>query len=146
MDTAQLVFVKMAFPDSTTKEDFLTLLHLKERTRGEDIYNEFKKHIRDNDIPIHKLVAITTAGATARRGVRAGFIALCRADPDFPDFVNYHCVVHQQALAGKVLDFSHVMTLVGKLTNLILQHRIFKAFLDELDAAYGGLILNADVR
>lgn len=64
MDTAQLVFVKMAFPDSTTKEDFLTLLHLKERTRGEDIYNEFKKHIRDNDIPIHKLVAITTAGAT----------------------------------------------------------------------------------
>lgn len=78
--------------------------------------------------------------------MRAGFIALCRADPDFPDFVNYHCVVHQQALAGKVLDFSHVMTLVGKLTNLILQHRIFKVFLDELDAAYGGLILNADVQ
>ncbi|KAL7397457.1 hypothetical protein ABVT39_022401 [Epinephelus coioides] len=35
MDTAQLVvFVKMVFPDSTTKEDFLTLLHLKEKTRG----------------------------------------------------------------------------------------------------------------
>ncbi|KAL7378660.1 hypothetical protein ABVT39_017000 [Epinephelus coioides] len=35
MDTAQLVvFVKMVFPGSTTKEDFLTLLHLKEKTRG----------------------------------------------------------------------------------------------------------------
>lgn len=35
MDTAQLVvFVKMAFPDSTSKEDFLSVLHLKERTRG----------------------------------------------------------------------------------------------------------------
>lgn len=40
-DTAQLV--EMAFPDSTTKQIFLTLLHLKERTRGEDIYNQLKK-------------------------------------------------------------------------------------------------------
>ncbi|KAK0133521.1 General transcription factor II-I repeat domain-containing protein 2B [Merluccius polli] len=33
-DTAQLiVFVRMVFQDSTTKEDFLTLLHLKDRTR-----------------------------------------------------------------------------------------------------------------
>ena len=32
MDTAQLaVFVRMAFQDFTTKEDFLTLLHLKHR-------------------------------------------------------------------------------------------------------------------
>ena len=44
MDTAQLVvFVRMAFQDSTTKEDFLTLLHLKERAR-EDIYNALKKY------------------------------------------------------------------------------------------------------
>ena len=66
MDTAQLViFVRMAFPDSTTKEDLLTLLHLKERTRGENIYNAFKKYVRDNDFPIHKLMAITTDGAPA---------------------------------------------------------------------------------
>uniref|UniRef100_A0A3Q3E7E7 SPIN-DOC-like zinc-finger domain-containing protein n=1 Tax=Labrus bergylta TaxID=56723 RepID=A0A3Q3E7E7_9LABR len=133
--------------------------HLKERMRGEDIYNEFKKYVSKNDIPIHKLVAITTDGALAMRGVRAGFVALCRNDPDFPDFVNYHCVIHQQALAGKVLDFSHVMALVVKLINSIrakairakairakaLQHRLFKALLDELDAAYGDLILHADV-
>ena len=32
MDTAQLVvFVRIAFQDFTTKEDFLTLLHLKQR-------------------------------------------------------------------------------------------------------------------
>lgn len=151
MDTAQLVaFVKMVFQDSTTKEDFLTLLHLKEKTRGVDIYNEFKKYVGENDIPIHKLVAITTDGAPAMRGARNGFIGLCRNDPDFPSFVNYHCVIHQQALAGKVLDFSHVMTLVVKLVNSIrakaLQHRLFKALLDELDAAYGDLLLHADVR
>ena len=56
MNTAQLVvFVRMAFQDSTTNEDFLTLLHLKERTRGEDIYQEFKKYIDENGIPINKL-------------------------------------------------------------------------------------------
>ncbi len=83
-------------------------------------------------------------------GVRSGFIALCRNDPDFPDFVNYHCVIHQQALAGKFVDFSHVMTLVVKLINSIrakaLQHHLFKALFVELDAAYGDLLLHADVR
>ena len=109
MDTAQLVeFVRMVFPDSTTKEDLLTLLHLKERTRGEDIYNAFKKYVCDNDVPIHKLVAITTDGAPAMHGVRARFIALCCNDHDFPEFVNYHRVIHQQALAGKVMNFSQV--------------------------------------
>lgn len=144
MDTAQLVgFGRMLFQDSTTKEDFLTLLHLKDRTRGQ------KKYVDENCIPIQKLVAIPTDGAPAMRGVRSGFIALCRSDPAFPDFVNYHCVIHQQALVGKVVDFSHVMTLVVKLINSIrakaLQQRLFKALLDELDAAYGDLILHADV-
>lgn len=65
MDPAQLlVFVIMGFLDSTTKEDFLTLLHLEERTRSEDIY-DFKKYVRNNDIPIHKLVAIATDRAPA---------------------------------------------------------------------------------
>ena len=59
-------------------------------------------------------------------------------------------VIHQQALVGKVLNFSHVMTLVVKLINSIrvkaLQHRLFKALLDELDAAHGDLLLHAEVR
>lgn len=130
--SAQLVgFVKMAFPDSTTKEDFPTLLHLKERTRSEDI-NEFKNYVRVNDI--HKLVAIATDGAPAMRGVRVGFIALCRIDINFPDFVK--CVIHHQALMGKVLDFSHLMMLVVKPTNSIrakaLQQHLFKAYLKSL--------------
>ncbi|KAL2097960.1 hypothetical protein ACEWY4_007167 [Coilia grayii] len=150
-DTAQLVvFVRMVFEDFTTKEDILTLLHLNERTRGEDIYGVFKSYIRQNNIPIHKLVSITTDRAPAMCGVRAGFIALCRNDPEFPEFKNYHCVIHQQALTGKVVDFSHVMTLVVKVVNSIrakaLQHRLFKALLDELESAYGDLILHADVR
>lgn len=55
------------------------------------------------------------------------FIALCRNDPEFPNFVNYHCVFHQQALAGKAVDFSHVMTLVVKLVNSI-QAKAWRGF------------------
>ena len=56
----------------------------------EAIYQEFKKYI-DENIPINKLVAITTDGAPAMRGVRAGFIALCRNDPKFAAFIDYQC-------------------------------------------------------
>lgn len=42
------------------------------------------------------------------------------------------------------------MTLVVKVVNSIrpkaLQHRLFKALLDELDSTYGDLLLKADVR
>ncbi|KAJ8001185.1 hypothetical protein DPEC_G00188670 [Dallia pectoralis] len=34
----------MAFKDSTPKEDFLTLIPMKEKTRGEDVYNDFKNY------------------------------------------------------------------------------------------------------
>uniref|UniRef100_A0A8C8SXX4 Uncharacterized protein n=1 Tax=Pelusios castaneus TaxID=367368 RepID=A0A8C8SXX4_9SAUR len=150
-DTAQLiVFVRMAFKDTTVKEDFLTFLPFKEQTRGEVIYKEFKRYVTEKNIPLEKLVSISTDGAPAMLDVNSGFIALCRTDPEFPSFVSYHCVIHQQALASKVVDFSHVMTVVVKMINSIrakaLQHRLFKSLLDELDATYGELILHADVR
>lgn len=49
---------------------------------------------------------------------------------------NYHCVIHQQALAAKAVDVSHVMNVVVKTVNSI----------HDLDSAYGDLILHADVR
>ena len=46
MYTAQLIVgVCMVFKDSTTKEDFLTLLAIKERTRGKDVHNKFKRYV-----------------------------------------------------------------------------------------------------
>lgn len=66
--------------------------------------------------------------------------SLCYDDAEFPDVLNYHCVIHQQALAGKVPDFSHAKTLVSKLINSIcakaLQRSLFKGLLEEPAAAY----------
>ena len=112
--------------------------------RGEYIYNDCKRYVHDNSIPIHKLVAITTDGHRQCVGcIRAVVIPIS-------EFLNYHCVINQQALASKAVDLSHVMTLVIMIVNLIrakgLQHRLCKSLLHELDATYGDLILHACVR
>lgn len=58
----------------------------------------------------------------------------------------------QEALCAKTLNFSHVMDLVTKVTNLIrggnraLNHRNFVAFLEEVNAAYGDLQMHTDIR
>lgn len=112
---------------------------LKERTRGEDIYNELKKYMLEKIIRIKKLVSITTDGAPTMFGAHAGFVAFCKNDLDFPSFVNYHCITHQQALASKVTDFSHVMKIIVRIVNSIraraLEHHLVKSLLDEVDAA-----------
>ncbi|CAL9688304.1 unnamed protein product [Knipowitschia caucasica] len=150
-DTAQLaLFVRMVFEDFSTKEEFLTLLPLKTSTRGIDIYNVVKGYVVDKKFPIRKLVSITSDGAPAMTGRHNGFIAHCKADPDFPKFLNYHCIIHQQAICAKVLDFDHVMGPVVKIINSIRakakQHRSFKLFLEECAADHGDLLLHTDIR
>ena len=150
-DTAQMaVFVRMVFEDASTREEFLTLLPLKTTTRGVDIYNVVKKYFVEHNVPIEKLVSITTDGAPAMTGRHSGFIALCKADPDFPKIVNYHCIIHQQAICAKVMRFDHVMTPVIKIINSIRakakQHRSFKLLLQELSAEHSDLLLHTEVR
>ncbi|XP_041854559.1 zinc finger BED domain-containing protein 5-like [Melanotaenia boesemani] len=150
-DTAQLaVFTRMAFHDFSTKEEFLTLLPLKTTTKGVDIYNAVKEYLVEKKVPIEKVVSITTDGAAAMTGRHVGFIAHCKADPDFPKCLNYHCIIHQQAICGKVLGFDHVMTPVVIIINSIRakakQHRSFKLFLEECSAEYGDLLLHTEVR
>uniref|UniRef100_A0A803JGL7 DUF4371 domain-containing protein n=1 Tax=Xenopus tropicalis TaxID=8364 RepID=A0A803JGL7_XENTR len=151
VDTAHLnIFIRMIFKDTSIKEDLFAVLPLKGKTRGEDIYQAFKDYIQQLNVPLHKLVSITTDGAPAMVGSKLGFISLCRNDPAFPPFLNYHCVIHQESLCSKVIDFHHVMKVVVKIVNSIrarpLQHRLFKAFLDEFDAQYKDLPFYTEVR
>ncbi|QQP40840.1 Uncharacterized protein FKW44_015026 [Caligus rogercresseyi] len=149
--TAQLMmFVRMVFKDFSTKEELLTLLPLKTTTRGVDIYNAVKEFFNIKKIPLQKLVSITTDGAPAMTGQHVGFIAHCKSDPAFPKFVQYHCIIHQQALCAKVIGFEHVMTPVVRIINSIRskakQHRSFKVLLEELSAEYRDLLLHTDIR
>lgn len=147
-DTAQLlVFIRMVFKDFSTKEELLSMISLKGKTRGIDIFTEFKAYICEIKLPLYKLVSMTTDGAPAMTGIHNGFISLCHKDEDFPDFISYHCIIHQQVLASKRLNTKHVMDISFKIVNSIkgkaLQRRLFKQQLDENEPE---LVLHTDVR
>lgn len=147
-DTAQLlVFIRMVFEDFTSKEELLGMVSLKERTRGVDIFEAFKKLLDDKKVPLFKLVAITTDGAAAMIGNVNGFIALCRNEDEFPSFLSYHCIIHQQVLACKRLNTKEVMDIAFKIVNSIrgssLKRRLFQLQLDE---GQSELLLHTDVR
>ena len=88
---------------------------------------------------------MTTDGAPAMIGRTSGFIALCRGDDRFPDFFNYHCIIHQQALCGKMLNMTEVMDISFKIVNSIrarsLQRRLFRSQLQESEAEQSDLLL-----
>ena len=101
-------------------------------------------------LPLFKLVSITTDGAPAMVGRTAGFIGLCKQCESFPDFLNYHCIIHQQGLCGKIFYMKDVMDVANKITCSVrarsLQRRLFRAQLEETGAEHTDLLLHTDVR
>lgn len=67
-------------------------------------------------------------------------------------YLTVHCLIHQEALCGKVIKMSFAMKLVTSITNFIrggyksLLHRQFKNFLQEVNASYKDLPLHYEVR
>ena len=78
----------MVFKDFSTKEELLTIIPLKSKTRGEDIFQNFKAYANSIQLQFFKLGSIQTDGAPAMTGRHNGFIAYCRNDCEFPDFLS----------------------------------------------------------
>ena len=66
------------------------------------------------------------------------------------DIVVNHCIIYQKNLCSEVLGFEDIMKKVVQSVNFIrsqaLNHRQFKAMLDELDSEYGDLVYFSNVR
>ncbi|XP_067937246.1 general transcription factor II-I repeat domain-containing protein 2A-like [Watersipora subatra] len=151
VDVAQLcLFIRMMFDNMTAKEELLCILPLKGHTRGEDIFQAFMEFVNKIQLPLGKLVSITTDGAPAMVGCSNGFIAHCKQNDTFLDFIHYHCIIHQQALCGKILNMQEVMDIVMKIVCSVrarsLQRRLFHAHMEEADAEHTDLLLHTDVR
>ncbi|MBN3271492.1 GT2D2 protein, partial [Polyodon spathula] len=100
-NTAQIcIFLWAVFEDCSVKEDILAVVPLTGKTCSEDIYLAFKHSLQEIDAPLQKLVSIATHGALAMLRMKIGFIAMCKNDPDFPDFFNYHHIIHLISLDG----------------------------------------------
>ncbi|GFW78286.1 general transcription factor II-I repeat domain-containing protein 2 [Trichonephila clavipes] len=140
----------MVFDDFSTKEEFLKILPLTARTQGKDIFSLFKKFAIENKLSLQKLSSIITDGARATTGKENGFIGLCRKDPLFPKFIAYHCLINQEMLFTKTINFNHIMSIVTKIINSIkakaTQHRLFKLFLENENIEFKDLLLHTEVR
>ena len=151
VDVAQLcVFIRMVFGDMTAKEELLTILPLKGHTRGSDIFDTFMEFVSKSNLPLFKLTSITTDGAPSMVGRTAGFVARCKLSESFPDFLSYHCIIHQQQLCGKILNMKDVMDVAMKIACSVrarsLQRRLFRAQLEDAGADHTDLLLHTDVR
>ncbi|PNF30217.1 hypothetical protein B7P43_G02592 [Cryptotermes secundus] len=149
-DTNQLlIFVRAIKEDFTIFEELLQVCSLHSTTRGVDIFNAVKSAVEEFG-GSEKLSSIVTDGAKLMTGTISCFVGFLRQNKIIVPTL--HCIIHQEALCAKSIKLSTTMATVTKITNLIrggnrsLTHRKFLTLLEEMDSAYGDLLLHTEVR
>ncbi|KAJ1187825.1 hypothetical protein NDU88_004595 [Pleurodeles waltl] len=152
-DVAQLlVWVRYLEKSLYPKEEVLCLLPLQGHTRGEDILDSICKYFETHHIPLDNLVSITTDGAPAIVGHDRGFVSLLKKKLTEQTVRDYHCIIHQHILCAKLKhgELNIVLKLAVKIVNFIrakaLNHRLFKAVLQDSEAGYTDLLMHTEVR
>ncbi|XP_022175759.1 general transcription factor II-I repeat domain-containing protein 2-like [Myzus persicae] len=147
-DTAQLLIIIRGIDiNFNITEELASLKSMHNRTTGADIFEKVDLCLQDLKLDWKNLSCITTDGAPNMRGENIGFVGrvnkllkLKNIEPP----INIHCIIHQQALCGKVIGLEHVMSVVTKAVNFIrshgLTHRQFQSFLLEIEAEYNDVI------
>jgi hypothetical protein len=73
------------------------MISLNGRTASQEICNSLCLFV--TNAPINRLASINTDAAKSMTSKVNGFPALCREHNDFPLFLSYHCICHQEVLA-----------------------------------------------
>ena len=137
-DNRQLaIFVRYVSSDLTIKEGLLELVAIRETTRGVDIKNALDEAFTRFHVPLNKLVSAATDGAPTMVGKRVGLIGLMKCDPNFPEFLPTHCIIHREHLAAKHFRYEDVIKTVLEIVNFIRvngeNHKQFSNFAKELE-------------
>lgn len=153
-DIEQLaVFIRGVMPDFKICEEFLTLRSIHGTTKGTDMFREFHATLQEAHLDPSKLYSLATDGCPAMLGKNLGLQGLVnkwRAEQNLDAVTWQHCIIHQESLVAKSLKMSNVTDIVISTVNWIranaLNHRKFKAFLTDIDADHGDLIMFTAVR
>ena len=119
-DNAQLmVFVR--YYNAGVKEfcqDLMEVTNLKERTRGEDIYEVLKIMLGSRNIDAKPIISVTTGVDPSVISRGRGLTA--RLKENNPDMINYHSIIHQSVLCASMGDeFYEVMKTIIKIVNFL---------------------------
>ena len=140
-DTGQLViFIRAVTVDFDIVEEFLDTACLSSTTTGQDICESVLKVVEKFKPNPTKLCGVTTHSAPTMSVRINGFTTKFLTEVGAQNVVVSHCIIYQENLCTKVLDFAEVMRNVVQCLNYIraqgLNHQQFKVFLDELDSEY----------
>lgn len=151
-DVAQLC-VWVRFPkENSFREEMLCLLPLLGQTRGEDILNALLAFFDERKLSWSSLVSVCTDGAPSMRGKEKGLVGLMKKREEMPNFISFHCIIHQESLVSKLRnnEFQNVMQRVVRVVNFIvsraLNHRQFRQLIEDYDTEYGDLLMHSEVR
>ena len=149
-DMEQLSVFARFFDGHNFREELLCLLSLPGRTTGEICFNAIMQFFEKNGLDITKVVSIVTDGAPSMVGRQQGLVS--RLTVVNPALITFHCIIHKAVLCAKLCDeMKTTMDTVTRAVNFIranssLQHRLFKALLEEMSAEHSDLLLHNDVR
>ncbi|XP_071979042.1 general transcription factor II-I repeat domain-containing protein 2-like [Engystomops pustulosus] len=153
-DTAQLaIYVRGVDDNFEVTEELLSLVPMHGQTTAQEIFHQLCDAFQNAGLPWRKFVGITTDGAPSMIGRKKGLVALVnkkKEEEGLEEVIALHCIIHQQALCSKCLKFDNVMSFVVKCINQIrsrgLKHRMFRAFLEEIESEYGDVLYFTEVR
>lgn len=151
-DTAQLaIFIRGIDQNFSITEEMAALFPMKGTTKGTDIYKALTSTLNRFGLNLDNLSGVVTDGAPAMTGKNEGVVALIRKDAnENKEFIQYHCIIHQENLCAKSVCFKDVIKDVTKIVNFIrsqgLNHREFQTFLREMNAEYGDVIYYTEIR
>lgn len=154
-DTAQLlVFIRGINTRFELTEELLSVESLKDTTTGQDLFDAVKNCVEKTGLVWNKMASVTTDGARALTGKNIGLVKLMdnKIKEDHPDhtLIPLHCVIHQESLCKAALNIKHVIDPVVSMINLIraraLNHRQFKALLEDLETEHHDVLYHSSVR
>ncbi|XP_072239317.1 general transcription factor II-I repeat domain-containing protein 2-like [Leuresthes tenuis] len=154
-DTAQLaIFIRGVDSNLRVTEEVMDIKSMHGTTTGKDIFENVCQSVTDMKLPWDKLIGLTTDGAPAMCSAKSGLVGRMRVKMQEEnctgELTAYHCIIHQEALCGKVLKMDHVMSTVTQTVNFIrakgLNHRQFRSFMREIDSEFADIPYHTEVR